>query len=71
MSSPRCPVFYYWNMYQLSPSTSPLTMSIRFACGSLGSPGIRMISPMMTTIISAPLLMTMSRTFSSKFFATP
>ena len=47
------------------------TMSIRFACGSFGSPGIRMISPMMTTIISAPLLMMISRTFSSKSLATP
>ena len=47
--------------------------SVAARCGGPedGRPGIRMISPMTTTIISAPLLMMMSRTFSSKSFATP
>lgn len=39
---------------QLNPSISPFTMSIRLACGSAGSPGIRIISPAIATINSEP-----------------
>ena len=35
----------------------PSTMSMCSACGTLGSPGIRSISPAMATSISAPLPM--------------
>ena len=45
-----------------NPTISSSTMSMRFACGVFGNPGIRIISPAMTTIISAPLLTTISRT---------
>ena len=47
-----------WGEVQLSPSICPSTISICLACGSLGSPGMRMISPAMATIISAPLFST-------------
>ena len=46
--------------YYERPSISPSTISIFKACGCLGKPGIRMIFPMTTTIISAPLFMIIS-----------
>ena len=49
-----------------SPTISPSTTSMRSACGLFGKPGIRMIGPAMTTIISAPMLSVMSRTCNSK-----
>ena len=45
-------------------------MSICIAAGTLGSPGMRMILPAIATIISAPALMTMSRTLKSNPLAT-
>ena len=48
-----------------SPTISPFTTSIRSACGLFGSPGIRIIGPAMTTIISAPIFTVMSRTCNS------
>ena len=56
---------------QLRPSISPLTMSIFSALGTLGSPGMRMMLPMMTTIISAPVVTTMSLTCISKSLGAP
>ena len=52
------------------PSISPFTISMCNACGCFGKPGIRMISPEMTTNISAPALITMSCTWNSKSFGT-
>ena len=46
-------------------------MSICNACGSLGNPGIRRISPAIATIISAPLLITISLIWNSKLFTAP
>ena len=45
-------------------------MSMFIAAGTFGRPGIRMMLPATTTIISAPALITMSRTFTSKPDAT-
>lgn len=54
------------------PSISPSGVrSMRSACGLLGSPGMRMMSPAMRTSISAPQLMTMSRMFILKPVGTP
>ena len=58
-------------IYQDRPSISPLTISMCSACGSLGRPGIRMISPATMTSISAPALITMSRTAKLNPLATP
>lgn len=44
------------------PSISPFTMSMTSLCGCLGSPGMRMMSPAMATIMPEPVLMTKSRT---------
>ena len=44
-----------------SPSISPSTILMCSACGLLGNPGIRSISPAMATIISLPQLRMMSR----------
>ena len=41
------------------------------ACGFLGNPGIRRISPAMATIISAPLLTTISLMWNSKLLTAP
>ena len=49
----------------------PSTMSMCSACGTLGSPGIRSISPAMATSISAPLLITMSLMWNSKLLTAP
>lgn len=46
--------------FQLSPSMFPLTISILFACGFFGNPGIRIMSPAIATIISAPRFITIS-----------
>ena len=48
------------------PSISPFTMSMRSACGDFDSPGMRMMSPAMATIISEPELMTRSRMWTLK-----
>ena len=64
-------LFMSTSLIQLNPSIFPSTISICIACGSLGSPGIRKISPAMATIISAPLLITISLMWNSKLFTAP
>lgn len=54
-----------------NPSISPFTISICNACGSFGNPGIRIISPAMTTSISAPAFITISCTWNSKLSTAP
>ena len=44
-----------------SPSISPSTMVMRSACGLLGRPGMRSMSPAMATIISLPQFRMTSR----------
>ena len=56
---------------QLRPVISPFTTSMWLACGSLGRPGMRIMSPAMATIISLPALMTTSRMRKSKPSAAP
>ena len=63
---------YFFEVYILAQSSiSPSTISMCNACGSLGNPGIRRISPAMATIISAPLLITISLIWNSKLSTAP